>query len=260
MVSKTLKITIGVILIVISCIILLAQIHPFFMVNQQFCLICLNPNFQDNIIRSNNFFSQKYTNEIIPKGKIIISTELDNVSKINSTNAKLNEIFIWEMQNWHNPNWEIGNFYYFNKSLNYFSYKNDPTKIRANPNFDFTLFRQQTPNGTFYGDDPYWIAYNKVGACQELSNLFSFMARQSGIESRTIQTVGHQWVEVNINGDWKYYDPWCAVEHDYYNSSDGNLTFNTKWYNDTKYFRQNCLNYAYINYNNDLLPNPIIYL
>ena len=85
------------------------------------------------------------------------------------------------------------------------------------------------------------------------------MARQSGIESRTVQTVGHQWVEVNVSGKWKYYDPWCAVEHDYYDSSDGNLTFKTKWYNDTRYFRQNCLDYAYLNFNNEIFPNPIVY-
>lgn len=117
MVSKKIKITsgltAGIFLIVISGIILLAQVHPFFMVNHPFCLICVNPNFQDNIFRSNNLFTQKYVNEINSNGKVIISTELDKVAEVNTSDAKLNEIFIWEMTDWHNPNWEIGNFYYF---------------------------------------------------------------------------------------------------------------------------------------------------
>jgi hypothetical protein len=259
MISKNLCIIL-VTLLVVGCVITLPSISPFFMLNQPFCSVCVNPNFQGNIIQPNEFFNQKYVSDINPKGKIIVSTELDKIKGIDGTDAKLDEIFKWELQDWHNPNWEKGTFYYFNGSLNYISYMNNSTKIRANPDFDYTLFRQETPNRIFYGDDPYWISYNKVGACQELSNLFSFMAQQSGIESRTVQTIGHQWVEVKVNGEWKYYDPWCAVEYGYYNSTDGNLTFKTKWYNSTKNFRQNCLWYAYLNYNNQIFPNPDIYL
>jgi hypothetical protein len=259
MFSKMFRIVIVIISLVVGSIILLSSIHPFFIVGHPYCLICVNPNYQDNIIQPNIFFSQKYIEEINPKGKIIISSELEKIKSIKGVDSKLDEIFTWEMQDWNNPLWENSNFSYYNGSLNFLSYKDNITKIRADPHFDFTLFHPQTPDGKFYGNDPYWIAYNKVGACQELSNLFSFMARQSGIESRTVQTVGHQWVEVNVSGKWKYYDPWCAVEHDYYDSSDGNLTFKTKWYNDTRYFRQNCLDYAYLNFNNEIFPNPIVY-
>jgi len=179
-------------------------------------------------------------------------------TQIKDDDSKLDEIFRWEMNDWHNPLWEPRNFSLYNNSLNYISYKNNSKKIRPNNFFAFFYYKQQTPSGVYFGNDPYWIAYNKVGACQELSNLFSYMAAQSGIKSRTVQTIwDHQWAEVEINGQWKYYDPWCAVEHGYYNSTDGNLTFKSKWYNDPKYFRDNCHGMAYMNFYNDIIPNPL---
>jgi transglutaminase-like putative cysteine protease len=114
------------------------------------------------------------------------------------------------------------------------------------------LIFQRNPNGTPYGEDPYTIAFTKVGSCRELSNMFSYMAKRSGIESRTVQTAwDHQWAEVKIDGEWLYYDPWCAVEHGYYNSTDGNLTFKNKWFNKIEYFRDNCHDKAYLNTYNE---------
>ena len=54
-----------------------------------------------------------------------------------------------------------------------------------------------------------------------------------------------------------YYDPWCAREHDYYNPIDGNFTFRNKWFNKIEYFEENCRSYAYVNFYNDFIPNPI---
>ncbi|MCX6681562.1 MAG: transglutaminase-like domain-containing protein [Methanoregula sp.] len=248
------------IVLLFSAIVILISglIYPNYLVGTPYCLfICKNPSFQDNINEPNNFFNQRYITEIFPKGKEIISTEIETIKQINDSDSKLDEIFKWEMRDWHNPLWESDNFNYFNGSLIYISYKNNVSRTRANPVFGYYLYRPQTPEGKYYGDDPYWIAYNKVGACQELSNLFAFMAQKSGIRSRTVQTFGHQWAEVEINGEWKYYDPWCAVEHGYYNSTDGNLTSKDKWYNYPGYFRDNCHGLAYINFYNDIVPNPL---
>jgi hypothetical protein len=171
------------------------------------------------------------------------------VSKINDSDAKLDEIFRWEMSDWHNPNWEKGTFWSNFYSPVYSRYKNDTNKARVNLNFEYSFFRPQNKDGVLYADDPAWLAFNKVGACKELSNLFSFMAQESGFETRLIRTAwDHQWTEVKIDGEWRYYDPWCAVEHDYYNASDGNLTFKNKWFNKIEYFRDNCHGGAYLNW------------
>ncbi|MDO9035197.1 MAG: transglutaminase domain-containing protein [Methanoregula sp.] len=254
--SKIIRLIITLLIVVIIIYIILS--NPYFLVGTPYCLfICTNPNFENNIIQPNLFFEQQYISEIFPKGNEIISKEITKIQKIPDTESKLDEIFRWEMNDWHNPNWELGSFDNYNNSLNYFSYKKNVTKIRANDFFDFRFYRQQTPNGKFYGDDPYWIAFNKVGACRELSNLFAYMAQQSGIQSRTVQTINHQWVEVKVNGEWKYYDPWCAVEHGYYNLTDGNLTFKSKWYNYPEYFRDNCNGTASFIFYNEIVPNPL---
>ena len=185
--------------------------------------------------------SERYNTEISPKGTGIIQTELKNISRIDDPNAKLDEIFRWEMSDWHNPNWELGTFWSNSYSPVYSRYLNDTNKMRINLNFENSLFRPQTKEGVLYADDSTWLAFNKVGACKELSNLFSYMAQESGFETRLVRTAwDHQWAEVKIDGEWRYYDPWCAVEHGYYNASDGNLTFKNKWYNKIEYFRDNC--------------------
>jgi hypothetical protein len=209
---------------------------------------------QSNIVKK--IVGDKYRNEIYPKGKEILDIEIQKISQIEDPNLKLDEIFRWEMHDWHNPNWEIGSWYYYNNSPFFLIYKEDNSKLMANPSYEVTLLAPKTPNGIFYDSDPYWIAYHKVGACESLSTLFAFMAQQSGFKSRTVQTINHQWAEVKINGKWMYYDPWCAVEHNYYNPANGNFTFKDKWFNNREYFRDNCLWYASFNFYNDaILPN-----
>jgi len=258
-VRKILIIVLLIVLLIALCIIVSSLFFPYVIIGYPNSpIISVNSNYEKNIFQPNAFFKEKYVSEIYPKGEEIILSELQKVKKIDDKELKLDEIFRWEMHDWHNPLWEPNNFHYFNQSINYISYNNESNKIRTNNFFAFHHYRQQTPSGVYYGNDPYWIAYNKVGACQELSNLFAYMAAQSGIKSRTVQTIwDHQWVEVEINGEWKYYDPWCAVEHGYYNSSDENLTFKSKWYNYPENFRDNCHGMAYVNFYNDVIPNPV---
>jgi hypothetical protein len=231
---------------------------PSFIFTSDFPCIRWIPFDKENVDRQAQFIKIRYSSEIFPMGNEIISKELEITKKIQDPDKRLDEIFRWEMLDWHNPNWEHGSFYFENNSPLYMSYNHDFTKLRAAPEYYYNLYGQRNPNGTFFGNDPYWIAYHKVGACRELSNLFAFMAYKSGIESRTVQTIfDHQWVEVKINGKWKYYDPWCAVEHGYYNATDGNLTFKDKWYNYPSYFRDNCHGLAYVNFYNEIIPNPL---
>jgi len=56
--------------------------------------------------------------------------------------------------------------------------------------------------------NPEWIAYQKTGACEAISILFNETASRSGFESRIVTSANanHTWNEVNISGEWKYYD------------------------------------------------------
>lgn len=221
----------------------------------------IGPIYLWNIMEINRFVDNLYSEKIYPEGKKRVENELSYVRQLPDDNSKLDEIFRWQMEDWRNPAWDEGWRYTNNENpfwLNNNSFFHSDLKLLPKREFEFTLYAPRNPNGTYYGNDPNWLAYNKFGACRELSTLFSYMANQAGIESRTVQTgFYHQWAEVKINGEWMYYDPWCAREHDYYNPIDGNFTFRNKWFNKIEYFEENCRSYAYVNFYNDFIPNPI---
>ena len=215
--------------------------------------VYLNTNEPVNVLALNKNISEKYNTLIYPSGKKIISDELEKINQLPTDEAKLDEIFRWEMNDWHNPLWEPQNFYYYQGDDTFAFYNMSYDRFKVNPNAQNKfLILQRNPYFIPYGDDPYTIAFTKVGSCKELSNMFSYMAKKSGFESRTLFTLwDHQWAEVKINGEWYYYDPWCAVEHGYYNPNDGNLTFKDKWFNRPEYFRDNCHDKAYLNKYNE---------
>jgi len=202
-----------------------------------------NPTDPINFYAVDFWISQKYSNEIFPQSNESIN-HLINDCKNDDPNTKLNKIFQWEMRDWHNPDWEPGTFWSAREFPTYMFYKGNMSKLFANREYELTIFKQKNPEGKFYGEDPYWLAYNKAGACQELSNLFSFMAKKAGVKSRTVQTIWHQWVEVEIDNQTMYYDPWCAVYHGYYDVNDENLSLSYRWFNSTEYFEENCHSYT----------------
>ena len=202
--------------------------------------IALDKSDDDETILLNNFIDAQYVKTICPQGRERISVELEKVRQISSPKAKLNEIFAWEMKDWIVPNDNISAFACTNLACSYIYLISDPTRMKASPYYDSILYPQKNPNGTFYADDPYWIAYNKVGACREFSELFAFMAQQSGIESHIVTTNEHQWVEIELPNGSYYYDPWCADTYDYYYASDGNMTFQNKWFNKIGVYMDNC--------------------
>jgi len=228
-------------------------IFPIWTIILEYPYISVNFYEPINVISLNKHFTQVYNDEIYSNGKQIISDELDKINNISDPRNKLNEIFVWEMNDWHNPLWEPQSFYSHNGDDTFRILKGTDNRFKVIPNAELRLLiYQRNPNGTLYAEDPYTLAFTKVGSCRELSNLFSYMAIKSGIKSRTVQTVwDHQWSEVEIDGEKWYYDPWCAIEHGYYNSTDGNLTFNDKWFNKIEYFRDNCHDKAYLNSYNE---------
>lgn len=184
--------------------------------------------------------AQRYESVIYPAGKERIDAELKNVSSIQDPKARLDALFVWEMQDWINPDENLTAFSCLNPSCTYAALTSDPQRIKASPYYDGVLYPQKNPAGVFYADDPYWIAYNRLGECREYSGLFAFMAQESGIPSRLVRTNSHQWVEVELNGTPYYYDPWCADTRGYYNATDGNMTFEDKWFNTIGSYEENC--------------------
>lgn len=192
------------------------------------------------LLYNNNFLRNEYNKTIFPLGYKAIEDELIVIKSVENPETKLDRIFLWEMNDWHNPQWETEIFYHPYGDTTFLTYDWNNSRFKVNPLVEHRLFLQKNPNGTLYSSDPYTLAYTKVGSCRELSNLFSYMANRSGIPTRFVQTVTHQWLEVQINGEWFYYDPWCAVEKGYYNRSNPSLTFKSKWFNKPEYYRENC--------------------
>jgi len=248
------RIIIGFLVILVGLFGFFLSIFPIFIVYTAPPYVYLNINEPINVLVLNKNISDKYSTVIYPDGKKIISDELEKINHLSSDEAKLDEIFRWEMNDWHNPLWEPQNFYYYKGDDTFAFYKGSYDRFKVNPNAQSRfLILQRNPYFVPYGDDPYTIAFTKVGSCKELSNMYSYMAKRSGFESRTVQTDwDHQWAEVKINGEWWYYDPWCSKnKKEYYNSTDGNLTFKYIWFNKTQYFLGNCHEMAYFNKYNE---------
>ncbi|MEN6443313.1 MAG: transglutaminase domain-containing protein [Methanoregula sp.] len=204
-------------------------------------IITMENDNAESIMTINGLIAHEYETEIYPQGKAKIDSELVKLSAIPDPTSKLNEIFVWEMKDWIDVNENLSRFGCINPACTYaVLLGSDKARLRASPFYDGILYPQENPNRTMYGDDPYWIAYNMVGDCREYSHLFSSMAAQSGIDSRIVRTNSHEWVEVQLNNESYYYDPWCAIVNDYYNATDGNMTYEDKWFNRIGYFEENC--------------------
>lgn len=92
---------------------------------------------------------------------------------------------------------------------------------------------------SLFSNDPYWIAYYKVGGCGELAHLFVEVCNRAGIEARVVGTRGedHFWAEVKIDGEWKHADPTV-----YYWSVRGNEQqksyYSGKWFDNPKGYEE----------------------
>jgi hypothetical protein len=203
-------------------------------------IISLEKSDADNITLLNDYMSDRYTSVIYPQEKVRIDAELEKIRQIPDPEAKMDEIFVWEMKDWVSPNDNLSAFICPNNACTYLYLGSDHDRVRASPYYDGILYPQKNPDGVLYADDPYWIAYNRVGECREYSVLFAFMAQESGIDTRLVRTYSHQWTEVELANGSYYYDPWCADTRDYYNATDGNMTFRDKWFNTIGSFEENC--------------------
>jgi hypothetical protein len=76
-------------------------------------------------------------------------------------------------------------------------------------------------NGVVLNADPYWVAFQKTGECQELAVVFNEIANESGFVTRIVRSdgIGHFWNEVYVDGDWKFFDVQRYGMNDTENSS-----------------------------------------
>lgn len=81
-----------------------------------------------------------------------------------------------------------------------------------------------------FTNNPYFVAYFKVGACAESASLFNFYATKSGFESRMVKTLAedHMWNEVKINNRWVQADP--TIYYYAYSDPKNYSNYNTLWF------------------------------
>ncbi len=168
-----------------------------------------------------NYFSIQYKEVYYPKGEENINLIINETRNITDPIDKLTAIADWEIDGF------VNSLQYQKWNTSY----NQTRKLGSNYLYD-DEGRIRAESGP-YQNDPYWIAYHKMGACGELGTLFAYVANQSGFETRSVFTKyadlsnNHAWVEVKVNDEWMYFDP--TVYWDNYNNK-WNQTFTDKWY------------------------------
>ncbi|MDP3446358.1 MAG: hypothetical protein Q8T08_26160, partial [Ignavibacteria bacterium] len=189
-----------------------------------------------------------YSEEVKPNGKMAIDEIVKNVSKISDKREKLNQIAEWELSGFESYHW--GNYSGCVSSSSVFLHVYDALCPIYDKAFIYCCPFTSTKNGNIrvatmfpsswnpYYDNPYWIAHYKNGACGELATLFNYTASQSGFITQIVTSESHNWVEIKMeNNEWWYFDPLCYKV--IYNEDKRN---ETKWFNQTQYYRQNCYN------------------
>ena len=168
-----------------------------------------------------NYFSTQYKEVYYPKGEENINLIINETRNITYPIDKLTAI----------ADWEIDGFVNFLQYQKWNTSYNHTRRLGSNYVYD-DEGRIRAESGP-YQNDPYWIAYHKMGACGELGTLFAYVANQSGFETRLVSAKyvdipnNHVWVEVKINDEWMYFDP--TVYWDNHNNK-WNLTSTDKWY------------------------------
>ena len=194
-----------------------------------------------DIFYFNGLYEKQYNTEIKPKGDAEINKILSNVSNISDNRLKFNKMAEWELSGFESYHW--GNYsecMYSNEishelqKRTYF-FPNCPFSTTKSGKIRVLNTLWPVPNISPYDTNPYWIAFYKTGACGELATLFNFIANKSGNETRVVRSQSHAWVEIKIDNEWWYFDPLCYKVK--YNQDE---SFETKWFNHTYFFKQNC--------------------
>jgi hypothetical protein len=185
-------------------------------------------------------------------GKMKISSIVNDTSYLGNDPKRLTLIADAITRNFTDPNWHdqqnVQYFCYYPNDSVHFNYcelqgQDDIKSLIQDANANqqnvtyitdkFGHIRQYVWDyGIALNQDPYWIAYQQTGECQELSILFDTVANESGFVTRIVRSdsIGHYWNEVNINGEWKFFD---VQEYGDIRSSINSSSNSSLWFGNT---------------------------
>lgn len=189
-----------------------------------FCFVS-HPSNEDYLHQLDEYFTVVYNTQIKEKGESDIEKIVQNVSNISDSHEKLEAIALWQVSNWQDTFWE-------QRFRNDTSYRwsllgvRDPTSNQAY-GYEYNEFGGiRAIDSAKYTNNETWIAGNRIGNCEDLATLFSYVANQSGFETRIVTADfvgrngdGHVWNEVKINGKWQYYDIDRAGQYYHYDKN-----------------------------------------
>jgi hypothetical protein len=155
-------------------------------------------------------------------GEARIDYIVNNTSSLRNDPKKLTQIADMITRDFTDPNWAYQQnedfFCYYPNDTTHYNYclivgQMDITKLAGQSYANVTYVSDKLGHirqgyGNDLSTDPYWIAFQKTGECQELSVLFNKVANESGFVTSTIWANGikHAWNEVLIDGECKYFD------------------------------------------------------
>jgi hypothetical protein len=130
-------------------------------------------------------------------GKVQIDEIVSQTEYLGNSTKRLNLIASLITSDFSDVYWNSteGNFSYLSGGQKYMFFWNGGIYEYGNDSYQLST-------------DPYWIAIEKAGQCKALSIIFNQTASKAGFKTRSIRSDGngHFWNEVEIDGDWKYFD------------------------------------------------------
>lgn len=167
-----------------------------------------------------DYFTAQYETVYYPIGKERINAIINETQDISDPVERLTAIADWEIDGF------VNCLQYSRWNESYGGTKPLGSKYVSDDEGRVRVMKGE------YVNNPYWIAYHKMGACGELGGLFAETAKQAGFEVRNVGAVyvkggNHVWVEVKVNGEWMYFDP--TIYWDNHNNVWGDI-LNNKWY------------------------------
>jgi|GEM_PF-1184282 hypothetical protein len=162
---------------------------------------------------------------IKPTSENKIQEAINQVRAIENHSKKLEELVVWEVRDFYNSYSKKPDFC-LDLFCRYAVYNKDELRIRV-----LSSIIPELQN------NPYWVAYFKVGGCGELATLFRELTYRVGFDSRVVGTKGedHSWVEVKISGRWVHADP--TIYYLYYHSAMNLDWFDNPMFYDRSWFR-----------------------
>lgn len=152
------------------------------------------------------YFHDKYFNGYKSEGSAFINSIAAETKNDPNTREKLDKVASLMTQNFTDPFWTGSPDYYYKQFVNSSTFSSAFWFEKQG-----NVRLKYMSNGSIYRE-PEWIASQHTGACHELSILFNATANKAGIETRAVRSdgayggAGHTWNEVNISGEWMFYD------------------------------------------------------